>query len=120
MISLPPAALGFFKKWWPALAAAALFGILLTLAYCKGESAGSQGEIVKQQDREIQAQRDLNTANEKAASNRVDQATISAQQEKELTDALQATDDPDRQRALRGCIIMRQQGRDVADLPACR
>lgn len=120
MITFPPAMLAILKKWWPVLAAAALFGLLLTLAYCKGESAGSTGEIVKQQTREIETQRDLNTANEKAASTRVDQATLSAQQEKELTDALQATDDPDRQRALRGCIIMRQQGRDVADLPACR
>lgn len=119
-MTIPPQALIFLQKWWPVLAAAALFGLLLTLAYCKGENAGSQGEIVKQQDREIGTQRDLNKANERAASARVDSVDKAAKQEKELTDALQATDDPDRRRALRGCIILRQQGRDISDLPACR
>jgi len=120
MIPIPPAALGFFKKWWPVIAAAALFGGLLTLAYCKGESAGSKGEIVKQQEREIETQKDLNQASENAAANRVDDVKRAAQQEKELTDALEATDDPDRQRALRGCIILMQQGRDTSNIPACR
>jgi hypothetical protein len=27
--------------------------------------------------------------------------------------------DPDKQRALRGCLIMRQQGRDTKNIPAC-
>lgn len=120
IIPIPPQALGILKKWWPAIAGAALLGIILTLAYCEGRDAGKQGEIVKQQDREIETQRDLNKANENAAGARVDQTATAAKQEKELIDALEATDDPDRQRVLRGCIILRQQGRDTSDLPACR
>jgi hypothetical protein len=117
---IPPAMLLILKKWWPVIAAAALFGMLLTLAYCKGESAGKSGEIVKQQDREIETQRDLNDASENAAADRVEDATRAAQQEKELTNALEATDDPDRRRTIRGCVILRQQGRNLADIPACR
>lgn len=117
---IPPAALLILKKWWPVIAAAALFGLLLTLAYCSGEDAGKSGEIVKQQEREIETQRDLNTANEDAASARVKDAVEAIRQEKELTDALEATDNPDRQRALRGCVILRQQGRDTSNIPACR
>ena len=108
------------KRWWPLLAAAALFGVLLTLAYCKGQSAGKSSEIIKQQDREIEVQKDLGTANEKAADKRLSDTELARIQERELTNALQASSDPDRQRALRGCIILRQQGRDVSDLPACR
>lgn len=109
----------FLKKWWPVLAAAALFGTLLTLAYCKGQSAGKSGEVVKQQSREIKTQQDLGKAGENAAAARVDSAVKLEQQKRELNDALEATQDPDRQRALRGCIILRQQGRDTSHIPAC-
>jgi hypothetical protein len=114
------AAGAFLKKWWPAIAAALLFGVLLTLARCGGESAGRNKEVVKQQGREIKTQRDLNDANENAAGARIDAAMQAAQQEKELRDALESTEDPARQRILRGCIILQQQGRDTSDLPACR
>lgn len=109
----------FLKKWWPALAAAALFGTLLTLAYCKGHSAGKSGEVVKQQQREIETQKDVGKADTHAADSRVKDAVKSAQQQQELNDALKATHDPDRQRALRGCVILRQQGRDTSHIPAC-
>jgi hypothetical protein len=112
--------LPLLKRWWPLLAAAALFGVLLTLAYCKGQSAGKSSEIIKQQDREIEVQKDLGKANENAAGDRLSDFEQARAQERELTNALQATSDPDRQRALRGCIILRQQGRDVSNLPACR
>ena len=70
--------------------------------------------------REVETQRDLGRANDNAGDQRVKDATTAAQQERELSDALKATNDPDRQRALRGCIILRQQGRDTANIPACR
>lgn len=113
------AASAFLKKWWPVLAAAALFGTLLTLAYCKGQSAGKSSEVIKQQSREIKTQQDLGKAGENAAAARVDSAVKLEQQKRELNDALEATQDPDRQRALRGCIILRQQGRDTSHIPAC-
>lgn len=109
----------FLKKWWPAIAGAALLAALLTLAYCNGKSAGKSGEIVKQQKREIETQQDLGKANGNAADARVKDAVKSERQQQELNDALKATHDPDRQRALRGCVILRQQGRDTSHIPAC-
>jgi hypothetical protein len=116
-MTLPP----FLAKYGIYLAIAALVAAALGLAYCKGQSAGKSGEVVKEQARTIQVQQEVGTANENAAGARVADATKSVQQEKELSDALNATKDPSRQRVLRGCIIMRQQGRREKDLPAaCR
>ncbi len=92
----------------------------LLLTYCTGRSDGKSGEVVKQQAREIEVRGQVGTANEAAADRRVQDVITAAQQEKELTNALAATKDPDRQRVLRGCIILRQQGRNTADIPACR
>jgi hypothetical protein len=99
----------------------ALLLLLAALAiYLSGRSDGKTGEIVGQQKREIETQIDLGRAGEKAADARVKDATTAAKQEKELTDALNATKNPDRQRTLRGCAILRQQGRDTSNIPACR
>lgn len=99
---------------------AALLSLFLLLAYCSGRTDGKTGEVVKQQEREIETQRDLGKANESAAGTRVEATVRAAKQQKELTDALQTTNDPDRRRALRGCVILRQQGRNLEDVPACR
>jgi len=115
-----PAIALFLKRWRPALAGALVLVAILSLTYCKGQSAGRSGEVIKQQKREIEVQQDLGRANDKAGAQRLDDAMKSTKQEKELTDALNATSDPDRQRALRGCIILRQQGRDTSNIPACR
>lgn len=117
---IPLSVAGLLKKWWPAFAVAAIFGLLLGTAYCKGQSAGQQGEVVKQQDRELEVQSDLGRANDVAANQRVKDAAEAVHQEKELQDALDTTNDPDRRRALRGCIILRQQGRDTQDIPECQ
>lgn len=113
---IPP----FLAKYGIYLAIAAVAVAILMLAFCQGKQSGKSGEVVKQQKREIETQIDLGRANENAANARVKDATKAVQQEKELTDALQASKDPDRQRALRGCTILRQQGRDLKDIPACR
>lgn len=117
---MSPAVALFLKRWWPAITGAAVLVLMLTLTYCSGKSAGKSGEVVKQQKREIQTQQDLGRANEKAGDRRMEDAARSTAQQKELEDALAASKDPDRQRALRGCIILRQQGRDTSHLPACR
>jgi hypothetical protein len=107
-------------KYGPLIIAGLIVAVLLTLSYCSGHKAGKQGEIVGQQEREIETQRDLGKANEKAADRMLEDAAGLAAQEKELKDALEATTDPDLRRTLRGCIILRQQGRDTSHIPACR
>lgn len=99
---------------------ALLILLVLLTAYCSGRKDGKTGEVVKQQEREIETQGKLGEANETAAGRRVEDAKIAAQQERELTDALEANQDPSRQRVLRGCVIMRQQGRDTSNISACR
>lgn len=99
---------------------ALLLGVLFLLAYCQGRSDGKAGEVIGQQKREIETQIDLGKAGENAAATRVEDATRAEQQKGELNNALAATNDPDRQRRLRGCVILRQQNRDTSNIPACR
>lgn len=114
---MPP----FLQKYGIYLAIAAVVVAVLGLTYCQGQKAGKSGEVVKQQGRTIKTQIEVGAANENAAAARVSDATKAAQQTRELQDALKSTDDPNRARVLRGCIIMRQQGRSDKDLPAvCR
>jgi hypothetical protein len=109
----------FFSKYGIYLGIAAAVALILGLAYCSGQKAGKSGEVVQEQKRTIQTQQEVGAANENAAAARVSDATKAAQQERELKDALDATNDPNRQRVLRGCLIMRQQGRDTKNIPAC-
>jgi hypothetical protein len=113
--TMPP----FLAKYGIYLAIAALAVGILTLAYCEGHKSGKSGEVVQEQKRTIQTQKEVGNANENAAAARVSDATRAVQQEKELSDALKSTSDPNRARVLRGCLIMRQQGRDTKNIPAC-
>lgn len=112
---IPP----FLAKYGIYIGLVFLVAGILGLAYCKGQSAGKSGEVVHEQQRTIQTQQEVGSANENASTARVAQATKAAQQERELSNALESTNDPTRQRVLRGCIIMRQQGRDTKNIPAC-
>lgn len=111
------AASAFLKKYGIYLGIAAAIIAVLTLTYCQGQKAGKSGEVIKEQGRTIQTQKEVGAANENAAGARVADATKAAQQERDLKDALAATNDPNRQRVLRGCLIIRQQGRKPP--PAC-
>jgi hypothetical protein len=115
-MTMPP----FLAKYWIYFALAAFVAVVFTLTYCQGQKAGKSGEVVKQQGRTIQVQQEVGAANENAAGARVSDATKAAQQTKDLQDALDATNDPARQRVLRGCIILQQQGRNIENIPACR
>lgn len=110
----------FLKKWGPLIGVALLAVVILTVTYCNGKSAGRSGEVARQLERETETLRDVGTANENAAATRVDDLTKAERQNEELNDALETTDDPDRQRALRGCIVLRQQGVDTANVSSCR
>lgn len=120
MFSLPFAARAFLTKWWPAIAAVVVIIACLTVAYCTGRSAGKSGEVIKAQDREIKVQTKVNDANENAAGTRVEDATKLQQQQQEIEDAVRNAKGPDDVRAKRGCVILRQQGRDTSAIPACR
>jgi hypothetical protein len=99
-----------------ALAAAALAAIL-TLAYCHGRSTGRDSEVVKQQEREIEVQRDLGDANENAAEFRVEDARKLDAQERELQDATRDAKNADDARRRRACVVLRQQNPNRKDLP---
>jgi hypothetical protein len=116
MPPMPP----FLAKYGIYIGLALVVALILGLTYCQGQKAGKFGEVVKEQGRTIQTQKEVGAANENAAGARVADATKAVQQEKELKDALAASKDPARQRVLRGCLIMRQQGRDTKNIPACR
>jgi hypothetical protein len=113
-----PAAL--LKKYGPYAAIALVAIGILSLTYCEGKKSGKTGEVIQQQEREIETQEKLGEANVGAADRRVEDAKKAVEQEKELIDALKTTQDPARQRVLRGCIILRQQGRDTSSISACR
>jgi hypothetical protein len=115
MPPIPP----FLAKYGLYIGIVALVVLVLALTYCEGHKSGKSGEVVKEQGRTIKTQQEVGNANENAASARVADATKAVHQEKELSDALHATSDPNRQRVLRGCLIMRQQGRDTKNLPEC-
>jgi hypothetical protein len=115
-MTVPP----FLQKYGLYLAIAAAVVAILLLTYCEGQKSGKSGEVVKQQKREIKTQIEVIDANENAAASRVEDTAKAAREKQELNDALKATNDPDRQRALRGCTILRQQGRDTQNIPACR
>lgn len=96
-----------------------LIGLAVLLSYCVGRGDGKAGEVVKQQDREIEILNDLIEASDNAEDARAADTDRIMLEEKELTDALKNTSDPDVRRALRGCVVMRQQGRDTRSIPTC-
>lgn len=99
------------------IVAALLIGLTI---YMLGRSDGKTGERVKRQEAQIEMQQEIGAANERAADTRVDDAIRLEQQRKELNDAFRDIGSPDARRARRGCIILRQQGRDTTGIPGCQ
>jgi RNase P/RNase MRP subunit p29 len=112
---MPP----FLAKYWIYIAIGVLALGIVGAIYFEGKHAGKSGEVVHEQKQTIQVQKEEGTANENAATARVSDATTAVQQQKDLTDALASSNDPNRQRVLRGCLILRQQHRDTKNIPAC-
>lgn len=113
---MPP----FLAKYGIYIGLVVLAALALFIPYCVGHKAGKTGEVAHEQARTIDLQQKVGVANENAGTARVADATKAVQQERELKDALDASNDPARARVLRGCLIMRQQGRDTGNIPACR
>lgn len=120
MFSIPFAARMFLTKWWPAIAAIVVILGILTYVYFHAFSAGKTTEVVKQVQREAEVQVKINDANENASAARVDAERELAEQARELQDAQQDADSLDTIRIKRGCVVLRQQGRDTSKIPACR
>lgn len=103
-----------------------LGGILLAVlliglsVYMIGRSDGKAGEVVKRQEAQIELQQDISEADKRAAHTRVDDAVRAEKERKELDDAFKDIGSPDARRARRGCIILRQQGRDTTGIPGCQ
>lgn len=111
---------GFLSSKWPWLGAGVvIIGILLLLSYCTGRSDGKKDEVIGQQQREIETQGKVGKANEGAADRRLSDYQYGAEQQKEIEDAVRNAKGPDDVRAQRGCVILRQQGRDTSRIPAC-
>lgn len=102
------------KRFAPYLLIALLGALALSLAYCavRPEPQRQPDAIVITPD-----QLDV-TAN--IADERVEDAVKAEKQQREIEDAVANSTGPDDVRARRGCVILRQQGRDTAAIPACR
>lgn len=118
--AIPFAVRQFLAKWWPALLAGVVIIVAVTVIYFRGYSAGKTTEVVKQVQRENEVQIKINDANENASAARVEAATKLEQQQRELEDVQAEAGSVDALRVKRGCVVLRQQGRDVSKIPACR
>lgn len=107
-------------KWRLPIIIGALAAVLMTLAYCQGQSAGKAGEKLEQAEAAAKIDATADKADAKAADARVDSAREAAAQAKELEDATRDAESPDDARRRRGCAIMRQQGFDTTQIASCR
>lgn len=119
-LAIPFAVRNFLSRWWPAILFIVVILGALSYAYFSGRSSGKAGEVTKQLERENEVQRDLNEAGENASVQRVEDTQLEAVQQKEIEDAVRNSKGPDDLRARRGCVILRQQGRDTSRIPACQ
>lgn len=110
----------FLAKWWPALLAGVVIIGAIVVIYTRGVSAGKSGEQVKAAQREVTVQKEITEANENASAARIDASRELEEQARELQDAQEDAGSLDTIRIKRGCVILRQQGRDTSRIPACR
>lgn len=120
MFSIPFGVRMWLTKWWPALLAGVVIIAAIVTIYLRGVSAGKSGEQVKAAEREAEVQVQVNDANQNAADARVEGEVKLEQQKRELEDAQRDAKNLDDLRRKRGCVILRQQGRDTSSIPACR
>lgn len=107
------------SKWTWLAAGVVILVLLLSLSYCTGRSDGRKDEVIGQQEREIEVQGQIGEANDGAADQRLRDYQYGAEQQREIEDAVRNAKGPDDVRAQRGCVILRQQGRDTSRIPAC-
>lgn len=111
----------FLKSKWGMIACAALLVVLvLALTYCSGKNAGESEADLAREKANVEALATASAAAEKAAEERGIADAIADAQRKELDDAKRDCTSVDDCRVRRGCIVLRQQGKDLASIPACR
>ena len=108
------------SKWALIGGAALLFAAILALAYCSGRKAGTDAADLAREKANVEALATASAAAEAAAEERGSDAAVIADQRKELSDAKWTCKGADDCRGMRGCIILRQQGKDLAGIPACQ
>lgn len=106
------------KLTW-ILGSVVIIGLLLALTYYSGKKDGRKDVIIEQQEREIKAQKKIKKADSQAADRRLQDYQYDEEQQREIEDAVRNAKGPDDLRARRGCVILRQQGRDTTIIPAC-
>lgn len=116
---MPPQLAAFLSKYGVYLGIVVVAIVILSLAFCEGKKSGRAGEVIDQQERELDFKAAEGDAQTEASKTRVEDVVRVAMEAKELTDALEAETDPYKRRVLRGCIVMRQQGRDTSSVPQC-
>ena len=120
MFSIPFGVRMWLTKWWPALLAGVVIFGAIAFIYWHGISVGKSGEQLKAAEREAEVQGQITDANENASAVRVESEVKLEQQKRELEDAQRDVENLDDLRRKRGCVILRQQGRDTSRIPACR
>ena len=111
----------FGTTWWRAAIGFVIAApIFFLLGQCDGKRTQRRIDDAARAEANVQAMKTNQVATEKAAEERVRDATTVAANEKELIDAIQQTPDaaPDAVRVRLGCERLRKQGADRADLPA--
>lgn len=106
------------NRYWAGAAVVLL--ACLGLSYCVGRGNGRSGEVTRQLERTIELEQDASKADAAAAEARLSDHLTISEQKKELDDAIARNEDADTLRARRGCLILRQQGRDTTALASCR
>jgi hypothetical protein len=114
------------SRFGPKLAKVVFYGgivfvlLLLLVGFILYEQhVGSQKEVAKQQARELKVQQQVDKANNFNADIRVEDAVRSERQTQELKDVVKNAPNPDAARIARGCLILRQQGRDTSHVAGC-
>lgn len=113
----------FIGSWWKlALGFVIAAPLFFLLGQCDGKSTQRKIDAAARAEANVEAMKTDAKATEKAAAERVNDATTVAANEEVLLDAIQDTPDtaPDAVRVRLGCARLRAQGTDISTFPACR